>query len=299
MKNLIRCITEEGAIAAIAIDSTQIVREMERIHKTSAVTSAALGRLLTAASMMGSLLKGEQESITLRVSGDGPAGTLIAVSDFAGNVRGYVSQPVVELPLNHVGKLDVGKAVGKNGFLYVMKDLGFGDPYIGQTPLVSGEIAEDIAQYYVMSEQVPTVCALGVLVNPDLTIQAAGGFLIQLLPGALESDLERLEQNVQRMEPITVMLAKGMTPEAICRKALEGFSVQVLDTMPAEYRCNCTKERVERALLSLGAKDLRDLAQEQPETEVQCHFCEQKYRFTQEDLLAMLENAHKESVKKS
>ena len=206
MSRLIRAISENGGVIFSAIDSTEIVAEMERIHKTSAVTSAALGRLLTAGALMGAMLKSPENSITLRVKGDGPAGLLLAVADGAGHVKGMVENPVVEIPLRADGKLDVGSAVGKDGTLSVVRDLGMKEPYIGQIPLVSSEIAEDITSYYAVSEQIPTVCALGVLVAPDLTIRRAGGFLLQLLPGATEEEISRLEANVASMKSVTQML---------------------------------------------------------------------------------------------
>ena len=211
MGKIIRCITSDGTVMAVGIDSTDIVNEAVRIHETSAVVSAALGRLLTAASMMGDMLKGKDNSITLRLAGDGPAGSVIAVSDFEGNVRGYVQNPIVEIPLNNNGKLDVAGAVGKNGSLYVIKDVGLKEPYSGSIPIMSGEIAEDITAYYAISEQIPTVCALGVLVNPDLTIKAAGGYMIQLLPTADDGIIDRVEKSIEGIRPVTQMLDSGMS----------------------------------------------------------------------------------------
>ena len=201
MGKLIRCITSDGEVMATAVDTTDIVAKAEQIHTTSAVITAALGRLLTAASMMGNMLKGKDDNLTLRINGNGPAGSIIAVSDYDGNVRGYVQNPVVELPLNEKGKLDVGGAVGKDGLLYVLKDLGLKEPFSGSVPIVSGEIAEDITSYYALSEQIPTVCALGVLVNPDLTVKAAGGFIIQLLPAAGGDTIEKLEKAIEKLNP--------------------------------------------------------------------------------------------------
>lgn len=286
MGKLIRCITSDGAVMAAALDSTDLVARAEQIHKTSAVVTAGLGRLLTAASMMGNALKGADNSVTLRVAGDGPVGALIAVSDASGNVRGYPANPVVELPLNPKGKLDVGGAVGR-GSLYVSKDLGLKEPYNGSVPLVSGEIAEDITAYYAMSEQIPTVCALGVLVNPDLTVKAAGGYLIQLLPAADDAVIDRLEQNIQGIPSITAMLTEGMTPEAIVRRALSGFEVEVLYEQAVSYRCDCSRDRVERALMSMGRQELRSLIEEKGEAEVTCHFCDKIYRFDRAQLEAL------------
>jgi len=284
MGKLIRCITSDGQVMATAVDTTDIVNHAEQIHKTSAVVTAALGRLLTAGSMMGNMLKGRDDSITLRVNGDGPTGSLIVVSDFNGDVRGYVQNPVVELPLNEKGKLDVGGAVGKNGLLYVLKDLGLKEPFSGSVPLVSGEIAEDITSYYAMSEQIPTVCALGVLVNPDLSVKAAGGYIIQLLPAASDSTIDKLEKSISELRSVTAMLSDGMTPEDIVRAALSGFQVEVLYTQDIEYKCNCSKERVAKALVSLGREELEEMAAEKEVTEVSCHFCDKVYKFSSNEL---------------
>ncbi len=272
-------ISVDGTLTVMAVNSTDIVKRMEKIHVTSAVTSAALGRLLTAASMMGAVLKGKDNSITLRLNGNGPSGSLIAVSDYDGNVRGYVANPVVEIPLNDKGKLDVAGAVGTDGTLTVMKDLGMKEPYIGQVPIISGEIAEDITNYFATSEQTPTVCALGVLVNPDLTIQAAGGFIIQLLPTAMDDTIDKVEECIKGIEPVTEMITKGMTPEEICRHVLEGFELDLLDSSSPEYKCDCSKERFAKGLLTLGKEELLEIAKDEF-TEVNCHFCEKKYRFT-------------------
>lgn len=286
MSKLVRMISAEGDLTVIAADTTDIVARAEQIHKTSAVTSAALGRLLAAASMMGAVLKGEDDSLTLRLSGDGPAGTLIAVSDSSGNVRGYVANPVVEIPLNAKGKLDVAGAVGRDGSLTVMKDLGLKEPYIGQVPIVSGEIAEDITSYFALSEQTPTVCALGVLVNPDLTIKAAGGFIIQLLPTAMDNTIDKVEECIKGIPSVTQMLTSGMTPEDICRSVLGKFNLELLDEASPEYRCTCSKERVAKALVSLGKDELKEMAKEDG-TEVCCHFCDKKYHFTPAEILEL------------
>ncbi len=293
MGELVRAISENGGIIALAIDSTDIVSQMERTHRTSAVVTAALGRLLTAASLMGSMLKAENDSITLRVNGGGPAGSLIAVTDYMGNVRGYVSQPIVELPLNKFGKLDVSGAVGREGTLSVVKDIGLKDPYVGQIPLVSGEIAEDITAYYATSEQTPTACGLGVLVDTDLTVISAGGYLLQLLPGVTDEEINQIEKNIQGMPPVSSMLRDKMTPEDICNRALEGFNPQVLDKMNCKYKCNCSRERVEKALLSLGKQELQAMIDENKTQSVNCHFCNKVYRFNTNELNELLEKAKK------
>ena len=289
MSELVRMISVDGTLTVMAVDSTDIVKRMDKIHVTSAVTSAALGRLLTAASMMGAVLKGQDNSITLRLNGNGPSGSLIAVSDYNGNVKGYVANPVVEIPLNDKGKLDVAGAVGTDGTLTVMKDLGMKEPYIGQVPIISGEIAEDITNYFATSEQTPTVCALGVLVNPDLTIQAAGGFIIQLLPTAMDDTIDKVEECIKGIEPVTEMITKGMTPEEICRHVLEGFELDLLDSSSPEYKCDCSKERFAKGLLTLGKEELLEIANDKF-TEVNCHFCEKKYRFTPAEIRKLAES---------
>lgn len=287
-----RCISLDGTIIAMAVDSTDIVNRAQEIHETSAVCSAALGRLMTAASLMGSALKGKDDSVTLRLNGGGPIGSVIAVSDSEGNVRGYVTQPVVEIPLNKKGKLDVAGAVGTDGFLTVIKDLGMKEPYVGQSPIITGEIAEDVTAYYSTSEQTPTVCALGVLVNPDLTVRAAGGLIIQLLPTALDDTIDKVEKCIETLEPISALIDRGMTPEEICRHALHLFDLDILDTAEPEYRCYCSKHRVEGALISTGIEELEDMAKDE-KTEVSCQFCDKKYVFTPEDIRALIRKARK------
>ncbi len=288
MSKLVRMISSDGTLTVIAADTTEIISEMQRIHMTSRVTSAALGRLLTAASMMGAVLKGKDSSITLRINGDGPAGSLIAVSDNEGNVRGYVANPIVHIPLNDKGKLDVAGAVGKDGTLTVMKDLGMKEPYIGQIPIVSGEIAEDITSYFAVSEQIPTVCALGVLVNRDNSIAVSGGFIIQLLPTALEDTIDQVEECIKGIPSVTQMLADGMTPEEMCHRVLSTFDLEVLDESVPEYKCNCSKERFAKGLLTLDKSELLDMAND-PVTEVSCHFCDMKYRFTPDEIRKLAE----------
>lgn len=287
MGKLIRCLTRDATVMAMFLDAKDIVDRAEKIHKTSAVTTAALGRLLTAASMMGVMLKSEQDTLTLKINGGGPAGTVMAVTDSQGNVRGYVQNPIVEIPPKPNGKLDVSGALGTDGQLYVLRDTGEAQPYAGCVPLVSGEIAEDITSYYATSEQTPTVCALGVLVNPDLSVQVAGGLLLQLLPFCPEEVITRVEENVSRLEPVTTMLAAGMTPEQIVQKALDGMEFDILDTYSPEYRCACSRQKVERAFLSMSEKELLSLPDETGMTEVTCRFCDRVYRFTRDDLIQL------------
>ena len=285
--NMLRGISENGGIVFYGVDSTEIVREMERLHKTSAVTTAALGRLLTAASMMGIMLKSTRDSVTIQIRGGGPAGRLLAVSDGTGNVKGYVENPVVELPPREDGHLDVGNAVGRDGTLDVIRDLGMREPYIGQVPLTSGEIAEDITSYFAISEQVPTVCALGVLVDTDLSVRCGGGFIVQLLPGATEQEIDLLEQNIKAMPSVTAMLEQGKTVRDMLDMALQGFQPDILDSYHVTYRCDCSRERVEGMLRSLGRKEVEKLRDEDPIAEVNCQFCDKIYKV---DLNELLEN---------
>lgn len=287
MAKIVRTISKDASVVASAIDALDIVSEIERIHKTSAVVTAALGRLSIAASLIGNGLKGENDSVTIRMNGGGATGILIAVSDSRGNVKSYVGNPIVELPLNRYGKLDVSGAVGKDGTLSVVKDLGLKEPYVGQVPIVSGEIAEDIANYFAVSEQIPTVCGLGVLVNPDLTVKAAGGYLIQLLPFADESCIDILEANVNKLPPVTSMLDSGMSAEDIAKSVLDGLKPEVMDSFEVNYKCDCSKERVERALVSLGREELVKMAEEQDSTEVCCHFCDKKYVFSKDEIVTL------------
>ncbi|HEX3027230.1 MAG TPA: Hsp33 family molecular chaperone HslO [Clostridia bacterium] len=286
---MIRAITSDGSMVAFAIDSKEITNRACEIHKPSAVVIAALGRVLSAASMMGVMLKGSNDSVTIRINGGGPSGPLIAVSDGLGNVRGYVANPVVELPLNEYGKLDVAGAVGKNGTVNVIKDLNLKEPYSGQTPLVSGEIAEDITNYFAKSEQIPTVCALGVLVDTDLTVRASGGYIIQLLPFCDSSVIDRLEQNLKEMPPVSSLLDAGRTPDEIIRMVLKGFDVEIMEETDVNYVCSCSRDRIARALKSLGVKELSTILDEQGEAEVTCHFCDKKYQFTKGDLKEMIQ----------
>lgn len=283
-KNLVRAISADGSVMACAINATAIASRSEQIHHTSPVVTAAMGRLLAAAAMMGAMLKSERDSLTLRMNGQGPSGTLVAVADGRGHVKGYPQNAVVELPLNAVGKLDVKGAVGTDGFLSVVKDIGLKEPYSGQVPIVSGEIAEDITNYYAISEQTPTVCGLGVLVDTDWTVKAAGGFLVQLLPYADESCIDVIEENVKKIKPVSTMIAEGLSPADICKLLLDGLEPEVLDSQSAAYECDCGRERVEKMLLSLDEGELAAMRAEDHGCEVCCHFCDQKYRFNERQL---------------
>lgn len=291
MGKIVRCISQEGDLTIMAVESTDMVQRAHEIHSTSKVASAALGRLLSAASMMGAVLKGADSSVTLRVNGGGPLGSVIAVSDSTGNVRGYIGDASVELPLNKKGKLDVAGGVGTDGFVTVIKDLGMKEPYIGQTPIVTGELAEDITSYFASSEQTPTVCALGVLVDPETKdIITAGGFIIQLLPTAMEDTIEKVERCIKDIDPVTTMLVSGMTPEEICKKVLPEFTLDVLDEAEVSYKCTCTKERVEKALISTGEEALLEMAEDE-KTEIACNFCDKKYVFTSEEIKKIIKKS--------
>ena len=294
MGKLYRAISEDGSAFAAVLDAKDIVSEIEKLHKTSAVVTAGLGRLTIAASLMGYMLKGEDDSLTLRIDADGPAGQLVAVSDSRGNVKSCVSNPVVELPLNDKGKLDVAGAVGRDGTLAVVKDMGLRDPYVGVIPLVSGEIAEDVANYYAISEQIPTVCALGVLVDTDLSVKSAGGFIVQLLPFADEKCIDIIEKNVADMRPVSALLDEGVTPEEIANMLLKGLEPNELDSASPVYRCDCSRERTEKVLISIGQEELRSIAAEGKDTEVKCHFCGKNYVFTPEEISRLAEGASKE-----
>lgn len=270
---------------ASAIDSTDVVYTAQQLHSLSPTASAALGRLLTASSVMGAMLKQDKASVTLRVNGGGPLETLTAIADSRGNVRGCVDNPKVEVPRKPNGKLDVSAAVGSEGRLGVIRSYGNGEPYMGQVELVSGEIAEDITNYYATSEQIPTVCALGVLVDSeDGQVLLAGGLLIQVLPGALPEDITKLEKNVSVLEPVTTMLAKGMSVEEMCRKALEGFEVEVLDEMPVHYACTCSKEKYYNALSTLEPDEIETLPTVDGKVEAVCPYCSKRYYFTVDEI---------------
>ena len=287
MANLIRGLSENGGVVFCGVDSTELVRRAEQLHTTSATCSAALGRLLTGASLMGSMLKDDGDKVTLRVQGGGPAGVLIACTDGTGNVKGCIDNPLVELPPKADGHLDVGGAVGRSGVLTVIRDNRLQkEPTVGQVPLVSGEIAEDLTRYYATSEQIPTVCALGVLVDKDLSILCAGGYLLQLLPGATDAEIDTLEKNIAAMPSVTEMLCAGKTPKDMMELALAGFAPQVLDERTVGYQCDCSEERTKGMLLSLGRRELVKMRAEDPRCEGVCHFCHSRYQYDLNDLIA-------------
>ena len=289
MDKLVRAITKDGSVKAVAAVTKDLTEQVRNIHKTLPVATAALGRALAAASMMGNALKEENASLTLQIKGGGPLGTVLAVSDPLGNVRGYVQNPQVNVPLREDGKLDVGRAVGADGTLTVIKDIGLKEPYIGSVGLLGGEIAEDLAAYFVESEQIPTACALGVLIDRDQSVKAAGGYIIQLLPGAGEDVIAKVEGGVMAAGAVTALLDRDPDPEALLRTVLSDFEVEILETAPIEYKCYCSRDRVERALISMGVAELEDLLAEQGGCELGCQFCDKVYRFTDKELQAIID----------
>lgn len=287
---IVRAISTDGMVQAAAICSRDLTERARQIHKTLPVATAALGRTLAAASMMGNALKSDGASLTLQFKGGGPLGTVLAVSDNEGNVRGYVTNPHVDIPLRKDGKLDVGTAVGHEGTLTVIKDLHMKEPYVGTIDLLGGEIAEDVAGYFVESEQIPTACALGVLVDRDQSVKAAGGYLIQLMPGAAEDTIAKVEGGIMAAGAVSAILKKNDDPEAMLRTVMSDFDLKILETCPVEYRCYCSRERVERALISLGRAELEQMLSEQGGCQLTCQFCDAVYEFTAEDIQRLLKN---------
>ncbi len=284
MSKLVRCITTDGLVMAAAIDSTDIVRRAQELHGTTPVATSALGRLLTGASIMGNKLKEDNASLTLRMNGGGPAGSIMAVSDSTGNVRGYAQNPRLRLMPDAKGLLDVSRAIGTDGTITVIKDYGYGQPFCSQTPIITGEVAEDLTAYYAISEQVPTVFCIGVHFDELWRMDKAGGLLIQLMPAADHREIEKLEEMLKTMPPVTRMLLDGNTPEQILEKTLPGFELEIFDSQQVEYRCDCSVERVEKAFMTMRPEEIRGLADESGRAEVLCHFCNKKYYITQERL---------------
>lgn len=288
---MVRAVAGNAQIRAFAVNTRETVEIARQKHGLSPVSCAALGRLMTAGAMMGAMLKGEDDLLTLQIKGSGPIGQLVVTADSKGRVKGYAKNPAVMLPPNKLGKLDVGGALG-NGVLSVIKDMGLKEPYCGQTVLQTGEIAEDLTYYFANSEQIPSSVGLGVLMNrEDATVKQAGGFIIQLMPFAEDALIDRLEKNIKEISSVTAMLEAGMTPEDILKTVLKGMDVEFTEQMPVEFYCNCSKERVEKAVISVGKKELQSMIEDNEPIEVKCQFCQEKYSFSVEELREMLKHA--------
>lgn len=287
---IVRATAKDAQIRAFAATTRNLAEHARKAHGTSPVATAALGRLLTAGAMMGTMLKGEQDLLTLQIKGDGPMRGVTVTADSSARVKGYVDVPDVMLPPNALGKLDVGGAVG-NGMLTVIRDLGLKEPYVGQTVLQTGEIAEDLTYYFATSEQIPSTVGLGVLMEKNNTVKQAGGFIIQLMPFAEEETIVQLENNLKKVSSVTAILDQGKTPEEMLGLLLEGMDVEITDTVPTEFYCNCDKKRIEKAIISIGEKDIREMIEEGREIEVKCHFCNSAYTFSVEELKALLAKA--------
>lgn len=285
---LVRGMSMDGFVKVVAIRSTEIVRRGAQIHRTTPNATAAFGRALTATSMMGNMQKVDDGSMTLQIKGDGPIGTIVCVSDPVGNVRGYVYEPNVPFVEKIPGKLDIGATVGIDGMLTVIRDLQMKEPYVGSIPLVSGEIGDDVTAYFAQSEQIPTACALGVLVDRDCSVKVAGGYLIQLLPGAPDETIDKVEAGIKRAGAVTTMLENGLTPEDILGQVCGDLGVVFLETTSVEYKCYCTRQRVEGALISLGIKELTEIMNEGKDFPVECQFCDEKYLFTPVNIAELL-----------
>lgn len=288
---IIRGTSADESIRFFSCITTNMVEEARQIHNCTPVSIAALGRMLTAGSMMGTMLKSEKDTMTVQINGKGPAGSIVVISDYSGNARGYITNPNVELMHREDGKLDVGSAVGVDGVLTVIKDLGMKEPYVGQIPIISGEIGDDISSYFATSEQTPTAVGLGVLVEVDGHVAAAGGFIIQLMPEADEAVIVKLEERLSGIRSVTEMIKAGLDAEGIIKDILGDIEFKVYEDKQVEYRCNCNKERLERALISIGKQELSDLIEEQGNAELVCHFCNSKYHFDKNELTALLEKA--------
>ena len=287
---IVRAMAADSQIRAFAITSRELVEQARQIHNTSPVATAALGRTLSAGAMMGASMKGEKDLLTIQIRGDGPLGGIVVTADSGANVKGYVHEPAVLLPANAKGKLDVAGAVGK-GMLQVIKDLGMKEPYVGQTTLQTGEIAEDLTYYFATSEQIPSSVGLGVLLNRDNAVRQAGGFLIQLRPYTEEKVIETLESRLSGLHSVTELLDRGLSPEELLEELLGDLGLVVSDTLPAAFSCNCSKERVEKAIVSIGSKEIREMVQEGEPVEVKCHFCSRAYVFSVEELKEILRRA--------
>ena len=285
MSYILRGTSKNHGIRIFAADTTSMVEEARRLHNTSPVASAALGRALTGSSIMGIMMKGDNDKLTLSINGKGPLGTIVCVADSKGTVKGYVSNPLVDIPSRADGKLDVGSAVGINGLVTIIKDMGMKEPYTGQYPLVNGEIAEDLTAYYAYSEQQPSAIALGVLVDVDYSIKAAGGFIVQLMPEAEEKDIDILEKNLSQITSVSHLIDDGKTPEDLINLVLKDLEPMIYEKIPVSYKCDCSRERIEKALISIGKKDLDEIIKEDKLAEISCHFCNTVYHFNEAELI--------------
>ncbi|SKC43422.1 Hsp33 family molecular chaperone HslO [Maledivibacter halophilus] len=292
MKNyIVRALAANKNIRAFAAITTDMVEKARKTHQTTPVATAALGRTMTAASIMGYMLKGNNDTLTLQIRGVNKIKSIVAVANSKGYVKSYISNPYIDVSLNDKGKLDVGGAIGKNGKLIVVKDMGLKEPYVGQSNLITGEIAEDIAAYYMYSEQQPSVVSLGVLLNSDSSVKASGGIIIQPLPDVDEEVLDKLEKSIKDIKPISSMVAKGMTGENILEEVLKNFEVEIIEKGEIDFQCDCSRGKIEKALISIGEKDLRSIIEEDGKAEIQCHFCNEKYLFDKNQLIELLNRA--------
>lgn len=285
---LIKAIDELGRIRVYIASSTNMVEKARLTHNTSPTASAALGRTLTAGVMMGVMMKNEEDVLTLKIAGGGPGGNIYVVAKNNGIIKGYIDNPMADVPSRSDGKLDVGGLVGNNGSITTIMDLGLKEPYVGQSNIISGEIAEDLANYYVLSEQTPSAVSLGVLVDKDISVRAAGGYIIQLLPGVADEDIEKIENRLANIEPVSVMIDKGLSPEEILDKLLGDFNMRILEKLDLEYKCDCSRDRIEQVLISLGKKEIQDIVEEDGQAEIVCHFCNTKHQFNKTDLSKIL-----------
>lgn len=285
---LIKAIDELGRIRVYIASSTNMVEKARLTHNTSPTASAALGRTLTAGVMMGVMMKNEEDVLTLKIAGGGPGGNIYVVAKNNGIIKGYIDNPMADVPSRSDGKLDVGGLVGNNGSITTIMDLGLKEPYVGQSNIISGEIAEDLANYYVLSEQTPSAVSLGVLVDKDISVRAAGGYIIQLLPGVADEDIDEIENRLANIEPVSVMIDKGLSPEEILDKLLGDFNMRILEKLDLEYKCDCSRDRIEQVLISLGKKEIQDIVEEDGQAEIVCHFCNTKHQFNKTDLSKIL-----------
>lgn len=289
MDKLVKAVAMDGGIRIIGAITTDLVNEGAKVHNCSATAAAALGRMLTAGTLMGTMLKSDKDTLTLKIQGGGEARGVVVTSYADGHVKGYIGNPYVDLPANDKGKLDVGGAIGKNGMLTVIKDMGLKEPYIGQTPIYSGEIGDDLAYYFTVSEQTPSAVGLGVLVNEDLSVKAAGGFIIQMMPGADDMTADLVTYRLEEISSITDFISKGMSIEEILEFIFEGMNLKILEHIIPEYRCDCSREKVERALISIGKKDLEELYNDNKTEELKCEFCNKSYHFNHEEIGQLME----------